>query len=82
MQADAHVHVAAALAAGGLAAAIVIHRHRCALIVGAALVVAATLLAVAPLALALLGAWIVAFAARGRRRGNNPMSRPYRGEEP
>lgn len=74
-------HLAMLVIAAG-AALIVINRHRCALIVGPALVVAAVFLAAAPLALALLGVWIVAFAARGRRRGNNPMSRPYRGEEP
>lgn len=73
------------LAAAGLAAAIVIHRHRCALIFGGALIVAASLFAVAPLALAFLGAWIVAFSERGRGDDPTPLGRggrPYRGEEP
>ena len=74
-------HIAMLVIAAG-AALIVINRHRCALIVGAALVAGAVLLAVAPLVLVWLGVWMMEMAVRGRRRGNNPMSRPYRGGEP
>jgi len=73
-------HLAMLVIAAG-AALIVINRHGCALFFGGALVAAATLLAVGPLALVWLGVWIMEMAVRGRRRGNNPMSRPYRGEE-
>lgn len=66
-------------------ALIVINWRRCALIVGAALILVAVLLAVGPLALVWLGVWIMEMAARGH--GDDPTpngraGRPYRGEEP